>query len=65
MSIKVGDRGTIKGNVPKYLLGKRVEVLRVSKRTGDVTVKMLEDAGLYVPGSEVSLHPYEIERSKR
>lgn len=55
---------TVKGKSPPWLEGKKLKVKSVSKRTGMLTVELLEQAASYRPGSILNLMPHEVEKSK-
>lgn len=54
----------IRGKSPAWLEKKRLKVLSVCKRTGMVTVELLEDAASFRPGTILNLMPHEVEKSK-
>lgn len=54
----------VKGTNPPWLVGKKLRVQSVSKKTGMLTVELLEQAASYRPGSIFNLMPHEVEKSK-
>ncbi len=60
--MKKGD--IVKGKAQDYLRGKRMKIRAVSKRTGLLTVELLEQAASYRPGVVINVMPYEVEKSK-
>jgi hypothetical protein len=54
----------VKGKSPPWLVGKRLKVQSVCKRTGMVTAELLEDAASFRSGSILNLMPHEVEKSK-
>jgi hypothetical protein len=56
-SFRRGDVVTIPG---PFFGGKQAKVVRVSKRTGGLTLEFIEECGIYSVGSQIYLMPYEV-----
>lgn len=59
MKIKRKDVVTIRSGI---LTGVRAGVIRVSKRTGGLTVQLIESRDAYKAGTTVNVAPYEVEK---
>lgn len=62
--LKKGDVVEFTASMPRVFLGKKAAIVRVSRATGGLTVKLVEKVSdAYVIGEEVNVHPYNVRRA--
>ena len=60
--MKRGD--VVEFKEPLAYAGKKAVIVRISRKTGDFTLKLIEDVSAGIPkGKEVSVKPYQVRSS--
>ena len=58
--MKIGSKVYLKEPIPRLLIGRQVQIVRISKRTSNVTVRFLESGTGYDAGETILVHSYEL-----